>query len=263
MGIDFHAHFLLRQRGKLGARVFVLDVVSGGDKILASGSENFQQSGHVVVFDRQNHGIRGLLRGVKGFLLNWRRSRSCASSAVQRSAAIAKAQHAAVPPNARRIFATRVFIFVEFIFFSFLFIAQSPRASAATRTCCSATRTGSSHAGGTPRTAGLSAGPVRCSSEGARVPRCVGFWNLPVTNIISRAATIRARIAHTRSGIRTRSVCCTRAWVRAASISRQTVPLVGGASLRPIDRSLLLPRIRLPRGHGIPTRCAAILFGHA
>src|SRR5208282_3824054 len=33
MGIDFHTHFLLSQRGKLGARVFILDVVSGGDKI--------------------------------------------------------------------------------------------------------------------------------------------------------------------------------------------------------------------------------------
>ena len=48
------------------------------------------------------------------------------------------------------------------------------------------------------------------------------FRNLPVADIVSRAATIRARIARTRTGIRTRSVCCTRAWVRTASISRST-----------------------------------------
>src|SRR5260221_7601948 len=48
--VPINVHFLLRQRGKRGSRVLVLHVVARGDEILASGSEDRQQSGHVVVF---------------------------------------------------------------------------------------------------------------------------------------------------------------------------------------------------------------------
>ena len=204
MRIDIDVHFLLRYRGKRGARVLVLHVVLVSTKSLPSGPKISTSAATSTFLTARTMASAACCARGKVFCCGCEGIAVAAFVCGAARSAVSRMEHAAIPSIVERIFRRESIHIVDFMYFS-SFMACSPPTSAATATrTCASTAAGRTHAGCTPRAAGLGAGFAGRSAEGARIRRSVVTRNLAVANVVSAsAAAVRARIA--RLGARRRS----------------------------------------------------------